>query len=299
MGKIPCVINTAGSSFIPPLGAYSPINLATPDGEKVRFDGLIMGKGMTEMLGIEVIDGEPFGEYRTDIREVLFNESSALKYKVKAGELFHGFTVRGIVKDFHAHSLHTLIQPMVMLQQNPARMSLLAIKTDGSNDKAVIERLKDLYEEISPNEIFEVKYLTDQIGEFYSNEKNQGKIIGLFSLLATILSIMGLFGIAHISISKKTREIGIRKVNGASTGSILYLLNMTFVKWIIIAIIIAVPASMYIISSWQNRFAYKTELSWWIFALACVSALLLAILTVSWQSLRAATKNPIEALRYE
>ena len=178
MVKIPGVINTAGSSFIPPLGAYLTINLATPDGEKVRFDGLIMGKGMTEMLGIKVIDGEPFGEYRTDIREVLFNASSALKYKVKAGELLHGFTVKGIVKDFHAHSLHTLIQPMVILQQNPVKMSLLAIKTDGSNDKAVIDRLKDLYEEILPNESFEVKYLTEQIGEFYSNEKNQGEIIG-------------------------------------------------------------------------------------------------------------------------
>jgi len=299
MEKIPGVISTAGSSFIPPLGAYLPINLATADGEKVRFDGLIMGKGMTEMLGIEVIDGEPFGEYRTDIREVLFNESSALKHKVKAGELFLGFTVKGIVKDFHAHSLHTLIQPMVILQQNPARMSLLAVKTDGSNDKVVIQRLKDLYKEISPNEIFEVRYLTDQIGDFYSNEKNQGKIIGAFSMLATVLSIMGLFGIALISISKKTKEIGIRKVNGASTGSILCLLNMAFIKWIIIAIIIAVPSSMYIISSWQNRFAYKTELSWWIFAIAGVSAILIAVSTVSWQSWKAATKNPVEALRYE
>jgi putative ABC transport system permease protein len=299
MRKIPGVIRVAGSSFIPPLGSYLPINLATPEGEKVRFDGLIMGEGMTEMLGIEVIDGEAFNKYKTDRIEVLFNESSALKYNVKAGDIYLGFNVKGIVKDFHAHSLHTLIQPMVILQQNPARMSLLAIKTDGSNDKAVIKQLGELYNQISPNEIFEVTYLTDQISSFYGNERNQGKIIGAFSLLATVLSIMGLFGIALISISKKTKEIGIRKVNGASIGGVLYMLNIAYVKWVLIALVISIPVSVYIISEWQNRFAYKTELSWWIFAAAGISAIFIALITVSWQSWKAATRNPVEALRYE
>jgi putative ABC transport system permease protein len=299
MEKIPGVLTTAGSSFIPPFGAYLPVTLATAEGDKVRFDGLIMGEGMTEMLGIEVIDGDPFGPFNPDRREVLFNESSALKYNIKTGEKFLGFNVKGIVKDFHAHSLHTLIQPMVILQQNPARMSLMAIKTNGTNDEAIIKQLRALYNQISPNEIFEVRYLTDQISDFYSNEKNQGKIIGAFSLLATILSIMGLFGIALISISKKTKEIGIRKVNGASITEVLYLLNIDFIKWILISLVISVPASLYIISEWQNRFAYKTELSWWIFASAGLSAIIIALATVSWQSLRAAARNPVEALRYE
>jgi putative ABC transport system permease protein len=299
MEKIPGVLTTAGSSFIPPFGAYLPVTLATAEGDKVRFDGLIMGEGMTEMLGIEVIDGDPFGPFNPDRREVLFNESSALKYNIKTGEKFLGFNVKGIVKDFHAHSLHTLIQPMVILQQNPARMSLMAIKTNGTNDEAIIKQLRALYNQISPNEIFEVRYLTDEISDFYSNEKNQGKIIGAFSLLATILSIMGLFGIALISISKKTKEIGIRKVNGASITEVLYLLNIDFIKWILISLVISVPASLYIISEWQNRFAYKTELSWWIFASAGLSAIIIALATVSWQSLRAAARNPVEALRYE
>jgi putative ABC transport system permease protein len=297
--KVPGVINVAGSSFIPPFGAYLPVTLATPEGEKVRFDGLIMGEGMTELLGIEVIDGSFFDTYKTDRREVLFNESSALKYKIKAGDLYLGFYVKGVVKDFHAHSLHTLIQPMVILQQNPKNMSLLAIKTDGKNDKAVIKQLRSLYNQISPNEIFEVKYLTDQISDFYSNEKTQEKIIGAFSILATILSIMGLFGIALISIARKTKEIGLRKVNGASIIEILWLLNIDLLKWVVISFVISIPVSIYLISLWQNIFAYKTELSWWIFASACLSALLVATLIVSWQSLRAATRNPVEALRYE
>jgi putative ABC transport system permease protein len=299
MEKTPGVVKAAGSSFIPPFGAYLPVVLATPAGEKVRFDGLIMGEGMTELLGIEIIDGSPFDAFIPGRTDVLFNESSALKYNVKAGEKFLAFTVKGIVKDFHAHSLHTLIQPMVILQQNPSKMGLLAIKIDGVNDEAIIRKLGTLYNQISPNEIFEVRYLTDQIRDFYSNERNQGKIIGAFSLLAMILSIMGLFGIAIITISRKTKEIGIRKVNGASIIEILYLVNFGFIKWVLISLVVSIPASIYIVSVWQNRFAYKTELSWWIFAAAGISAILVALLTVSWQSLVAATRNPVEALRYE
>ena len=299
MEKIPGVIKTAGSSFIPPFNSYLPIALANTEGEKVRFDGLIMGEGMTELLGIEVIDGESFGHFNTERRVILFNESSALKYNVKAGENYLGFNVIGILKDFHAHSLHTLIQPMVVLQQNPSRMSYLAIKTDGTNDKTVINQLRALYIQIAPDEIFEIGYLTDQINDFYSREKYQGKIIGAFSLLAMVLSVMGLFGIALISISKRKKEIGLRKVNGASIWEILYLLNIDFVKWVVISAIISIPVSIYIISSWLDRFAYKTELSFWIFASAGLSAIIIAIFTVSWQSWKAATLNPVEALRYE
>jgi len=299
MENIPGVEKTAGSSFIPPFNSFLPVTLANTDGEKIRFDGLIMGEGMTELLDIEVIDGEPFGPFNSERREILFNESSALKYNVKAGDIYLGFYIKGILKDFHAHSLHRLIRPMVILQQSPSGMRLLAIKTDGTNDEAITKRLRELYNQISPNEIFEISYLSDQIEDFYRNEKDQGKIIGAFSLLATVLSIMGLFGIAMISISKRTKEIGIRKVNGASVMKILYLLNIDFVKWVIVSAVISIPASIYIISRWQNRFAYKTELSWWIFASAAVSAILIALLTVSWQSWRAATRNPVEALRYE
>jgi putative ABC transport system permease protein len=222
-----------------------------------------------------------------------------LKYNVKAGDNYLGFKVKGIVKDFHAHSLHTLIQPMVILQQNPAKMSLLAIKTDGINDNTIIKSLRDLFMKIAPDEIFEVKYLTDQIEDFYRNDKNQGRIIGAFSILATVLSIMGLFGIALISISRRTRETGIRKVNGASVFDLLYLLNIGFVRWVLVAIIIATPVSIYIITTWLERFAYKTGLSWWIFTIAGISAIIIALLTISWQGIRTATRNPAEALRYE
>ena len=297
--KIPGVESTAGGSYIPPFGNYLPVNLALPDGERVRFDGLIMGEGMVELLGIEVIEGSSFGPFKPGIPEILFNESSAKMHNVKAGENFLGFNVRGILKDFHAHSLHTLIQPMVILQQNPDRMGLIAIKTNGRNDEAVKKRLRELYTQISPDEIFETGYLTDEIANFYGRERNHARIIGAFSALATILSMMGLFGISLISISRRKREIGIRKVNGASIAEVLLMLNTDFVRWVLVSIVIAVPASIYLLSEWLKRFAYKTELSWWIFALAGLLAVLIALLTVSWQSLMAAERNPVETLRYE
>jgi len=296
---IPGVELTAGGSFIPPFGNYLPINLASPDGQKVRFDGLIMGEGLPELLGMEVVDGSSFGPYKQGVMEVLINESSAKLHKLKAGDNFLGFIIKGVVRDFHAHSLHTLIQPMVILQQNPERMGLIAIKTNGRNDAVIIERLRELFSRISPDEIFEVRYLTDDMNNFYQREKNQAKIIGAFSILAAILSVMGLFGISLIAISRRTKEIGIRKVNGSMVSEILLMLNTDFIKWVIAAITIAIPVSVYLLSAWLKRFAYKTDMRWWLFGLAAISAIIVTVLTVSWQSWKAATGNPVDVLKYE
>jgi len=188
---------------------------------------------------------------------------------------------------------------MVILPQNPARMGLLAIKTDGVNDEKIIGQFRNLYSRISPDEIFEVRYLTEHIDKFYQRERNQSRIIKAFSLLAMVLSVMGLFGISLISISKREKEIGIRKVNGALESEVLVMLNTAYIKWVLGAIVISVPVSYWLISKWMERFAYKTEISWWIFVLAALSAIIISILTVSWQSWRAATMNPVEALRYD
>jgi putative ABC transport system permease protein len=299
MQKIPGVTKVAGSSFIPLFTDYISTNIANLQGEKIKIEILVMGEGMTEMLNIEVIEGEHFGSFKPGKWEALINESAAKLFNIKTGDNYQGLNIKGIVRDFHSHSLHTPIEPIIILQQNPSKMGLLAIKTDGKNDKEVINRLNELYNQISPDEIFDVKYLEEQMKGWYLHEKNQAKIIGAFSILATVLAIMGLFGIALISIARKIKEIGLRKVNGASVLEVIYLLNKDFVKWVLLSLIIGIPVSLYLMSTWQNRFAYKTELNWWIFAIAGISAILVAVLTVSWQSLRAATRNPVEALRYE
>src|SRR5664279_2479398 len=188
---------------------------------------------------------------------------------------------------------------MVIIQFNQRKMNRIAIKTDGKNDQALLQKLRDLYTQIDPNEIFQTSYFADNMSVGYTDDKNQGKIIGAFSILALALAIMGLFGIALISISRKRKEIGLRKVNGASISEILVLINSGFVRWVFFSMIIAIPVSYYITTAWLKRFAYKTELSWWIFGIACLSAILIAVITVSWQSLQAATINPVRSLRYE
>lgn len=298
IAKQPGVLKTAGSSFIPPFNWFLPVKLKYEE-EIVPFDGLIMGKGMIGLLGIQLLEGEDFGEFSEDRREMIFNESAALKYKLKAGELFNGFYVKGIVKDFNSHSLHKLIQPMVILQQHPMKMGLFAIKTDGTNNAAITSKISQLFKTISPDKIVTVYSLTEQIGQFYKREEKQTKLVSAFSLLAIILSVMGLLGMTLNTVAKKTKEIGIRKVNGAKVSEVLILLNLSFLKWVIAAIIIATPIAYYAMNKWLEGFAYKTELSWWIFAVAGLLALGIALFTVSFQSWKAATRNPVEALRYE
>jgi putative ABC transport system permease protein len=133
----------------------------------------------------------------------------------------------------------------------------------------------------------------------YRNEERLSKIIGAFCLIAVMLSCLGLLAYVALSVSQRTKEIGIRKVNGARISEVMSLLNKDFVKWVAIAFVIAVPIAYYAMNKWLENFAYKTELSWWIFALAGLLALGIALLTVSFQSWRAATRNPVEALRYE
>lgn len=299
MERVPGAISVAGGTLIPPFGNFLPITLAAVEGDKVRFDGFIMGEGMPELLGLELVDGSSFGPYKEGIPEVLINESAAKKHNVRAGEKLIAFRVKGIIKDFNAHSLHYEIQPMVILQQNPEKMSLIAVKTNGVNDPAVIQRLKDLYKQIDPDEIFESEYITDWIESFYSRETDQARIIGAFAILAAILSIMGLFGISMISIARRRKEIGLRKVNGAATRQVLLMVNADFLKWVLVAFVLSVPVSFFLLDKWLERFAYRTDLNWWIFAVAGITAIVIAVLTVSWKSISAAGRNPVESIRYE
>ena len=297
--KIPGVLKVAGSSFIPPFKDFLPVNMRCED-ESVRFDGLIMGKGMIDLLSLEMIEGEGFGDFYSGKNEMIFNESAAKKHNLKVGSIFNGaFLVKGIVKDFNAHSFHEKIRPMVILQQDHEKLFLLAIKTTKNSHEAVQQKLNQFFKKNAPDKIVKTYSLQDQINHFYKKEEQQVKVISAFSLLAVVLSIMGLLGMVLNAMLLKRKEIGIRKVNGAKTHQIVTMLNGDFIKWVTIAFIIACPIAYYAMIRWLENFAYKTELSWWIFALSGLIAIGIALLTVSFQSWRAATKNPVESLKYE
>jgi len=261
---------------------------------------LIMGRGMIDLLGLELLEGEGLGDFHKNRNEMIFNESAAKEHNLKVGSIFNGaFLVRGIVKDFNAHSFHDKIRPMVILQQDPKKLFLLAVKTTESSHVEVQKKLGEFFKKIAPDQIIKTYSLQDQIKQFYYKEEQQVKIISAFSFLAIALSVMGLLGMVLNAIASKRKEIGIRKVNGAKTIEIIRMINLDFMKWVIIAFVLACPLAWFAMHKWLENFAHKTELSWWIFALAGLIAMGIALFTVSFQSYRAATRNPVESLRYE
>jgi len=159
--------------------------------------------------------------------------------------------------------------------------------------------MEKVWKEICPETLFEYHFYDEWLDTLYKSEKHTTFIIRVFAIISIILSCLGTFGIIHFISRQKTKEIGIRKVHGAKIADIIRILNWSILRWIMIAYILAVPLSYFLMKKYLQGFAYKTTLSWWIFAIAGVLVLGIALLTVSWQSWRSATRNPVEALRYE
>ena len=167
------------------------------------------------------------------------------------------------------------------------------------NTSNTITAIAQIFQKYNPEYPFEYHFLDDNIENFYNNIKRISHIANYFTLLAIIIASLGLFGLASFTIRKRIKEIGVRKVIGASTLVILSLLIKNFTKWVLLANLIAWPVAYYAMNKWLQNFAYRITISWWMFLLAGVLALLIALLTVSWQAIRAAIANPVESLRYE
>ncbi len=208
-----------------------------------------------------------------------------------------GFKVVGVVNDFNVASLHTGMEPVcLMFNKNYTSIS---VKLIPGNLAEQMKQLKGIWSDFVPGNPMMYTFYDAYFDAFYKKEEQQGKAIATFSIITFIITCLGLMGQIFQTTNARIKEIGIRKVNGAKISEILVLLNRGFVKWVAIAFVIATPISYFAMTKWLENFAYKTSLSWWIFALAGLLALGIALLTVSWQSWRAATRNPVEALRYE
>jgi putative ABC transport system permease protein len=242
------------------------------------------------------------------LTHVLINETAARKFgwnnavgkQLRFKHEQESVTVIGVIKDINFKSLQNPIEPVVYRYVGENWLAgYLTIRIDPANSARAIEFLKTTWDKLAPGIPFKYFFIRDKYLERYEGEERLAKIVGTFALIAVFLSCLGLFAmIAHISI-KRTKEIGIRKINGARVIEVIGMLGLEFVKWVSLSFVLACPVAWFLIHRWQDNFAYKTELSWWIFFLAGIIALGIALLTVSWQSWRAATRNPVEALRYE
>ncbi len=212
--------------------------------------------------------------------------------------LFPEGTVVGVVPDFHYTNLHSPERPLVIVTRQMFVHNFL-IEIDSNRRKEALAAIASIWEKINPEFPLEYSYIGDSYQKVYATEYTQSKVLSLFALISVLLSALGIYAIAAFSMQRRVKEIGIRKVNGATISEIMLMLNRQFVVWVLIALAIATPIAWYAMHRWLENFAYQTELSWWIFALAGLIALTIALVTVSVQSYRAATRNPVESLRYE
>ena len=208
-----------------------------------------------------------------------------------------GSQVVGAFKDFHFEDLYT---PMGNLQiRNEPNVAHLCIRFYPGDIAQALSSVEEVFKTHAPGFAFNYEFYDEWIQALYAQEEKRAHSIRLLSLIAILLSCMGLFGMAQYAARRRVREIGIRRVNGATEGQILWMLNVGFLLWILPGIALGIPLGWYFMQKWLASFAYKTRLDWWIFGLAALMAVVVAILTVSWQSWRASRRNPVEALRYE
>ena len=206
----------------------------------------------------------------------------------------------GIIDDFNYRSLHTIIGPVIVRQLGDADLPWeIMVKINGIQQVVTIDKIRQDQASFTAGVPMASGLVDESINQLYTKEIRQSKLIGAFTLLSIIISSMGIFAMALFYIQQKVKEIGIRKINGASVIKIMLMLNRDFLSWVFIAFIIACPIAGFTMNKWLQNFAYKTELSWWIFGLAGIISVGIALLTISWQSWSAATRNPVEALRYE
>ncbi|PWK26148.1 ABC-type antimicrobial peptide transport system permease subunit [Arcicella aurantiaca] len=215
------------------------------------------------------------------------------------------FPIVGVVADFHFRSLHNAIQPLFIVSQ-PKEAVTINVKfrnaeANAKNMTAVLDKMKKAYNQVYPdNEVaFQPQFFDETIAKFYENEKKMAQLLNSATAIAILISCLGLFGLATFATAQRTKEIGIRKVLGASVKQIVGLLSQDFIKLVIIAIFIASPIAYYFMNEWLQDFAYRINIEWWFFALAGVIAIIIALLTVSYQAIKAAIANPVKSLRTE
>ncbi len=225
-------------------------------------------------------------------------EFQSIPPTVKIGD--DEFPILGVVNDFHFNNLRKKVGPIYIRQQLKNSFATnIFLKVNSANLFETLGKIKATYTDLIDGAPFEITFVDDAINQWYLKEEKAGKIIGYFTILSFIISFMGILAMSTFYMQQRTKEIGIRKVNGASIAQILSLLSKNFLKWIGLAFVIAVPISWYAIGRWLENFSYKTPMSWWIFALAGITAFGIALLTISWQSIKAARRNPVEVLRDE
>ncbi|HEX5025474.1 MAG TPA: ABC transporter permease [Agriterribacter sp.] len=273
---------------------------------KVVIPSMDVDENFIKVFQIKTLSGRGFSaDFKGDSASYVVNEKMLEVMGLKADNavgksLRFGDTqgtIIGVVRDFNFKSLQYTIDPLVLRKNRYG--GIVMVRTKPGNTEATIQALGKVSKELNPSYPFNYSFLDKDLDNLYRGEQKMGSIFNLFAILAIFISCLGLYGLSAFMAEQRTKEIGVRKVLGASVFNIVYLLSGNFTKLIIIAMCIAIPLSWFAINNWLNGFAYRIDIGWMIFLVACVMALLIAWLTVSYESVKAAIANPVESLRTE
>jgi len=277
-----------------------PEDLEIPPIRYIRVDG-----DFIETLGIKMIAGKSFSDWSSDNPAFILNEKavSSIRLQDPIGKIATNFRgteaeIVGIVENFNFESLHSTISPLV-IEFNPRWSSKLLVKISGDNIPQVMSFLREKIDQLSPGSLFNYTFLDDKLDTLYTNEQRLNRIFRTFSVLAIIISCLGLFGLSAYYAELRTKEIGVRKVMGAGILNIVRLLSTKFIIWVIVANSIALPLSWFFMKKWLQNFAYRVEISPLVFLFSFVISVLIAVFTISFKTFKAARANPVKALQYE
>jgi len=313
--KNPNIRAVAGSSTQISGGYYPGIFFQTSEkqSEVMTSRGMTIDDDFIKLYNLEVVKGRSFTREFNDSLSIMINESAVQEFQMDdpVGATLYSpqdgdaptlvFRVAGVVKDFNYGSLHGDIKSFVFWSHEGPMpfIGFLNVKITEENQPETLAYIENLWNEFVPDNPITYNYLEDDIYDMYKNEETSTIIFGIFTLLAILIACVGLFGLAAHTATKRTKEIGIRKVMGATIPGIVQLLSSDFTKLVLIAFILAIPVSLIFMRQWLMNFAYKTSISIWIFILSGLLALAIALITVSFHAIRVAMTNPADALRYE
>ncbi len=294
----------ANGSFHLGFGATSDLDWkGKPEGQSIHVTSIIADYDLVEALGIRIKEGRSFSRDYNDTIAYILNEEAVkvLGFNDPIGEELSMHRaigpIVGIAENFHLASLHEPITPTI-IQLDPRKPGVLYVRAEAGQTKEALAALQKVHRKYSLYPLV-YHFLDDTLEAMYQSDLLMSKLSRIFAGIAIFISCLGLLGLAIFTTEQRTKEVGIRKVLGASASSILFLLSKGYIKLLLIAYVIAIPVANYFISDWLQGFAYRIEIRWWLFAVPGILVLLIALLAVGSQTLQAARRNPVDSLRYE
>ncbi len=279
------------------------------DDKNISFDLASVDEGYIPTLAFKIVDGRNFSDIEGESNKVIPNETAIriLGFKNSAdaiGKFIHvgdqkEFQIIGVVGDAHYEGLQHPIRPLLLLYGHDYEFGFFSVKVDASNVIEVVSTVKKHWDEIYPNDPFDYFFLDSFFDEQYKNDQSFGKVFGFFSSLAILIACLGLIGLVSFTTFQKTKEIGIRKVLGASFSNIIGLLTSQFSKPILLACVVAIPVTYFMVNTWLNTFAYRFEIQWWMYVVPLMLINAVATVAIGWQAIQAALANPVKALKEE